>query len=105
MAREPNQATHVRYFPSGARLEFRPGWGGGWASRAVTAAGADNWIFFGPTLPKGAVKIVESKKSQAELDAEIDEHARRVSERAAKERSARKRRRYRGVRSGGKRDV
>jgi hypothetical protein len=103
MAREPNQATHVRYFPNGARIEFRPGWGGGWASRAVTAAGADNWIFFGPSLPKEAIEIEDRGAPAAKLDAEIDDFARGVSAKAAKERTARRARS--GVRPGGKRDV
>lgn len=52
-------ATHVRYFPSGARLEFRKSLlGNGWASRAIGASGrADNWIYFGPELPRDAVKL------------------------------------------------
>ena len=51
--------THVVYFPSGAKLEFRPSLiGAGWASRAWGAHGRpDNWIYFGPELPKGAVKL------------------------------------------------
>ena len=53
------KATHVRCFPTGALLEFRKSLlGNGWASRAINSSGrADNWIYFGPQLPKDAVKI------------------------------------------------
>lgn len=55
---ERTRATHIQVFPSGAYLEFRKSLlGNGWASRAVTSAGRDNWIYFGPELPKDAKKI------------------------------------------------
>jgi hypothetical protein len=53
------KATHVRHFPTGARLEFRKSLlGDGWASRAIAPNGrADNWIYFGPELPRDAERI------------------------------------------------
>lgn len=58
------RATHILVKPTG-RLEFRKSLlsvGGaahcGWASRWVSARGvADNWIYFGPELPDGAIKL------------------------------------------------
>lgn len=60
-------ATHVRWFPNGARIEYRPGKHGGWASRAYYLGAnnrmrADNWIYFGPELPKEATKILSSQR-------------------------------------------
>lgn len=52
--------THIRYLPGGDRLEFRPGKHGGWASRYVSAdpgATLHNFVYFGPELPKDALKI------------------------------------------------
>jgi hypothetical protein len=52
--------THVRYLPGGDRLEFRPGSHGGWASRYVSFDPHGtllNFVYFGPVLPKDAVKI------------------------------------------------
>ena len=52
--------THVRYLPVGDRLEFRPGRYGGWASRYVSVdpgATLHNFVYFGPELPKDAIKV------------------------------------------------
>lgn len=54
--------THVKYLPGGDRLEYRPGKHGGWASRYVSAstdpnATLYNFVYFGPELPKDAIKI------------------------------------------------
>lgn len=54
------EVTHVRYLPNGDRLEFRPGKHGGWSSRYVSAASAAtlyNFVYFGPELPKEAIKV------------------------------------------------
>jgi hypothetical protein len=56
---------HVRYLPHGDRLEFRPGKHGGWASRYVSGrasrgdpnATLHNFVYFGPALPKDAIKV------------------------------------------------
>jgi hypothetical protein len=65
MDRDTSEATHVRVFPSGARLEFRPSvYGAGWASRAVNSAGCpDNWIYFGRELPADAVALANEAAS------------------------------------------
>ncbi len=54
--------THVRYLPAGARLEFRPGRHGGWASRYVSGRTGPgdtlhNFVYFGLVLPKDAIKV------------------------------------------------
>ena len=54
--------THVRYLPNGARLEFRSGKHGGWASRYVSGgansnATLHNFVYFGPELPRDAIKV------------------------------------------------
>lgn len=54
-----DHATHVHVLGNGAILEFRPSkLTRGWASRYLHKnGGADNWIYFGPDLPKDAQKL------------------------------------------------
>lgn len=70
-----------------------------WATRAEAQAWADEHNAAHDKRHREAAE----RRTAAQLDAEINEHARRVSEKAAKERTARKRRG--GVRPGGRRDV
>lgn len=72
-----------------------------WATRAEADAWADE---HNAAYDKRHREAAE-RRTAAQLDAEINEHARRVSEKAAKERAGRSGRRYGGVRPGGKRDV
>lgn len=51
-----------RHLLGGDRLEFRPGTYGGWASRYVAADPSAtmtlyNFVYFGPEIPKDAVKV------------------------------------------------
>lgn len=52
------EATHESVMGNGTRIEFRrSNLGPGWASRAVMPHCTENWVFFGPELPRSAKPI------------------------------------------------
>lgn len=74
-----------------------------WAARAMKSRGGAYFVIPASAAPRYV--RVKGTKTRDELDAEIDEFTRGVSERAARERTTRNAARRARVRPGGKRDV
>lgn len=53
------EVTHVSVMGNGTRIEFRrSNLGPGWASRAVMPHCTEDWVYFGPELPRSAKPVV-----------------------------------------------